>query len=69
MFDAFSSSKTGGPKYRDHIHDFKASVFGYSAAGVLAMVIIHSVVLTSPAGHQKWSDVVGANVTMMAPSK
>jgi hypothetical protein len=56
-------SRTGGPKYRDHIHDFKASVFGYAGAGVVAMVIIHFVVLTSPFGHQKWLDVVGSGVT------
>jgi hypothetical protein len=56
-------SRTGGPKYRDHIHDFKASVFGYAGAGVVAMVIIHWVVLTSPLGHAKWLDVVGAGVT------
>jgi hypothetical protein len=55
-------SRTGGPKYRDHIHDFKASVFGYAGAGVAAMVIIHWVVLTSPLGHAKWLDVVGAGV-------
>jgi hypothetical protein len=66
----FASSKTGGPKYRDHIHDFKASVFGYALAGVVAMVIIHTVVLTSPGGHQKWTDVVTANNVMMAaPAK
>jgi hypothetical protein len=56
-------SRTGGPKYRDHIHDFKASVFGYAGAGVVAMVIIHFVVLTSPLGHAKWLDVVGSGVT------
>jgi hypothetical protein len=67
--DFFSSSKTGGPKYRDHIHDFKAAVFGYAAAGVLAMVIIHSVVLTSPGGHQKWSDVVNAGTSITTPAK
>jgi hypothetical protein len=64
MYDPIiGSSRTGGPKYRDHIHDFKASVFGYAAAGVVAMVVIHAVVLTSPLGHQKWLDVVGANTT------
>jgi hypothetical protein len=56
-------AKTGGPKYRDHIHDFKASVFGYAGAGVVAMVVIHWVVLTAPYGHAKWLDVVSANVT------
>jgi hypothetical protein len=61
-------SRTGGPKYRDHIHDFKASVFGYAGAGVVAMVIIHWVVLTSPLGHQKWLDVVGAGVTSVSTS-
>jgi hypothetical protein len=63
-------SRTGGPKYRDHIHDFKASVFGYAGAGVVAMVIIHWVVLTSPLGHAKWLDVVGSGVdrtTISAP--
>jgi hypothetical protein len=60
--------RTGGPKYRDHIHDFKASVFGYAGAGVAAMVIIHWVVLTSPLGHQKWLDVVGANTTPVSSS-
>jgi hypothetical protein len=59
-------SRTGGPKYRDHIHDFKASVFGYAGAGVVAMVIIHWVVLTSPLGHAKWLDVVGAGVTSVS---
>jgi hypothetical protein len=65
-------SRTGGPKYRDHIHDFKASVFGYAGAGVLAMIIIHWVVLTSPLGQAKWHDVVGAGVTATesaAPAK
>jgi hypothetical protein len=38
-------------------------VFGYAGAGVVAMVIIHFVVLTSPFGHQKWLDVVGSGVT------
>ena len=68
MFDAFGSSKTGGPKYRDHIHDFKASVFGYALAGVIAMIVIHSVVLTSPGGHEKWTDVVTAGQTSTAPT-
>jgi hypothetical protein len=58
MIDIFGT-KTGGPKYRDNIHDFKAAVFGYSLAGVVAMVVIHSVVLSTPAGHQKWIDVLG----------
>jgi hypothetical protein len=65
MFD-FQSARTGGPKYRDNIHDFKAAVFGYSLAGVIAMVIIHSVVLTSPGGHQKWTDVVTAGTSITA---
>jgi hypothetical protein len=66
----FASSKTGGPKYRDHIHDFKASVFGYALGGVIAMIVIHTVVLSSPGGHQKWSDVASANnVAVTAPAK
>ncbi len=71
MFDVFggSGARTGGPKYRDHIHDFKASVFGYALAGVIAMIVIHTVVLTSPGGHQKWTDVVTAGTTMTAPAK
>jgi hypothetical protein len=54
------------------IHDFKASVFGYAAAGVAAMIIIHWVVLSSPLGHAKWLDVVGAGVqqtTATMPAK
>jgi len=61
--------KGGGPKYRDNIHDFKAAVFGYSLAGVIAMVTIHSVVLSSAAGHQKWTDVVSAGITTALPAK
>jgi hypothetical protein len=61
-------SRTGGPKYRDHIHDFKASVFGYAGAGVVAMIVIHWVVLTSPLGHAKWLDVVGSGVTSVTSS-
>ena len=59
----FGSSVTGGPKYRDNIHNFRAAVFGYALAGVIAMVIIHWVVLNSTQGHQKWLDVVGAGNT------
>jgi hypothetical protein len=59
MYDMFPGGKTGGLKYRDHIHDFKASVFGYALSGVIAMVVIHSVVLSSPAGHAKWATVFG----------
>ena len=55
----FLGVKGGGPKYRDNIHDFKAAVFGYSLAGV-----IHAAVLGSPAGHQKWVDVVSAGTSM-----
>lgn len=35
---------SGGPKYREHIHDFKASVAGFAGAGVAAALIIHVVV-------------------------
>jgi hypothetical protein len=66
MSDYLGGGATGGPKYKDHLHDFKASVFGYSAAGVLAMLVIHSVVLSNPDGHQKWLDVVSAGVTTPA---
>jgi repressor of nif and glnA expression len=62
----FLGVKGGGPKYRDNIHDFKAAVFGYSLAGVIAMCVIHAAVLGSPAGHQKWVDVVSAGTTMNA---
>jgi outer membrane protein OmpA-like peptidoglycan-associated protein len=42
---------SGGPKYREHFHDFKAAVFGYAAAGALAAVTIHAVVFASPVGN------------------
>ncbi|MGP6159801.1 MAG: hypothetical protein ACLPYS_20275 [Vulcanimicrobiaceae bacterium] len=35
---------SGGPKYREHIHDFKAAVAGYAGAGVIAGLVIHCVV-------------------------
>ena len=63
MYEPFAGARTGGPKYRDNIHDFKAAVFGYALAGVVAMVIIHWVVLGSAMGHQKWLDVVGAGTS------
>ncbi len=59
-------AKTGGPTYRDNIHDFKGAVFGYAGASVLAMVIIHWVVLNAPYGHAKWQDVVSANGTSIS---
>jgi hypothetical protein len=59
-YDPFSfRSRTGGPKYRDNIHDFKGAVFGYALSGVIAMVVIHYAVLTDPAGHAKWQTVFG----------
>jgi hypothetical protein len=42
---------SGGPKYREHFHDFKAAVFGYAAAGAGMAVIIHAVVFSSPVGN------------------
>ncbi len=65
----FDTPRTGGPKYRDHIHDFKASVAGYAAAGVVAMIIIHSVVLSSPGGHQKWTDVANNGTSITSTAK
>jgi hypothetical protein len=45
-------------------------VFGYALGGVIAMIVIHTVVLSSPGGHQKWSDVASANnVAVTAPAK
>ena len=61
-YDPFSGGRTGGPKYRDNIHDFKAAVFGFAASGVLAMVVIHAAVLGPPAGHAKWETVFGPPV-------
>jgi hypothetical protein len=58
-YDLFSGGRTGGPKYRDNIHDFKAAVFGYALSGVVAMVVIHAAVLGTPAGHTKWATVFG----------
>lgn len=70
MYEPFGvgGARTGGPKYRDNIHDFKAAVFGYALAGVLAMIIIHWQVLGSPSGHQKWAQVVGANAPTTSAS-
>jgi outer membrane protein OmpA-like peptidoglycan-associated protein len=42
---------SGGPKYREHFHDFKAAVFGYAAAGAMMAVIIHAVVFSSSVGN------------------
>jgi hypothetical protein len=69
MFDIMGGGATGGPKYRDHLHDFKASVFGYALGGVIAMIVIHSVVLTSPGGHQKWEDVLGPVTAVTSTAK
>lgn len=70
MYEPFGAGgvRTGGPKYRDNIHDFKAAVFGYALAGVVAMIIIHWVVLGSPSGHHKWTQVLGQSAPYSSAS-
>jgi len=53
------NSSSGGIKYRENWHTFKGSVAGYALSGVAATIIIHAVVLTSPAGHAKWAHILG----------
>ncbi len=62
MFFSDKPRTTGGIKYRENWHDFKGAVAGYAGSGILAMVIIHAVVLTSPGGHARWLHVVGGVV-------
>jgi hypothetical protein len=37
-------------KYREHLHDFKAAVAGYSGAGLVIALVIHAIVFSSPIG-------------------
>ncbi len=37
-------------KYREHLHDFKAAVAGYSGAGLVIAFVIHAIVFASPIG-------------------
>lgn len=38
-------------KYREHLHDFKAAVAGYSGAGIVVALVIHAIVFASPIGN------------------
>jgi hypothetical protein len=50
---------SGGIKYRENWHNFRGSVAGFAGSGIVATLIIHWVVLTSPAGHAKWMHILG----------
>jgi hypothetical protein len=52
--------QSGGPKYREHIHDFKAAVAGYAGAGVVAALVIHVVVFASPVGDPTLTHIIHA---------
>jgi hypothetical protein len=60
--NAFGGS--GGPKYREHFHDFKAAVFGYALSGVGMAIIIHAIYLNTPGGrgmlNHAWANIFGA---------